>query len=44
MTVFGLLLAVLLTQCGGARQQTAATGADWPMYRRDLLAGTGFPR
>ena len=42
MTVFGgLLLAVLLTQCGGARQQTAATGADWPMYRRDL-AGTGF--
>ncbi len=42
MTVFGgLLLAILLTQCGGARQQTAATGADWPMYRRDL-AGTGF--
>ena len=27
MTVFGgLLLAVLVTQCGGARQQTAATG------------------
>ena len=42
MTVFGgLLLAILLAQCGGARQQTAATGADWPMYRRDL-AGTGF--
>ena len=42
MTVFGgLLLAILLTQCGGARQQSAATEADWPMYRRDL-AGTGF--
>ena len=38
----GALLAALLTQCGGAPQETAATpDADWPMYRGDL-AGTGY--
>ena len=41
--VFGVgLLSMLLTQCGGASQETTAPdGADWPMYRRDL-AGTGY--
>ena len=38
----GVLLAMLLTASGGARQQPAtATSGDWPMYRHDL-AGTGF--
>ena len=35
------LLLVFVTQAGCARPQTAAIGADWPMYRRDL-AGTGY--
>ena len=38
----GVALAVLLTQCGGAPQETVApSGADWPMYRGDL-AGIGY--
>ena len=38
----GPLLAMVLTQCGGAPQEAAAPdGADWPMYRGDLAA-TGY--
>lgn len=38
--VFGA--ALLLTQCGGAPQEsTMAAEGDWPMYRHDL-AGTGY--
>ena len=38
----GAVLAALLAQSGGAQPATApASGADWPMYRRDL-AGTGY--
>jgi glucose dehydrogenase len=38
----GAMLSFLLAQAGGAQPGTAPTsGADWPMYRRDL-AGTGY--
>jgi len=38
----GPLLTMVLTQCGGAPQQTTPLGgADWPMYRRDFAA-TGY--
>ena len=38
----GGLLAVLVTQCGGAAPETVEpVGGDWPMYRGDL-AGTGY--
>jgi glucose dehydrogenase len=38
----GAILAFLLAQAGGAQPGTAPTsGADWPMYRRDL-GGTGY--
>ena len=38
----GALLTMVLTECGGAPQETTASdGADWPMYRRDLAA-TGY--
>jgi quinoprotein glucose dehydrogenase len=38
----GAVLSALLAQSGGAQPGTApASGADWPMYRRDL-AGTGY--
>ena len=38
----GVLLVMLFTASGGARQRPAtATSGDWPMYRHDL-AGTGF--
>jgi quinoprotein glucose dehydrogenase len=36
----GVMLAILLTQPGGAQPTTPGRG-DWPMYRHDL-AGTGF--
>ena len=38
----GAILTVLLVQSGGAQQPRAAqSGADWPMYRRDV-GGTGY--
>src|ERR1700730_17626875 len=38
----GAVLSALLAQSGGAQPATApASGADWPMYRRDL-PGTGY--